>query len=212
MEMLLKLQQYANQPIPHFLLVNLLGEYVRPNEKIHDLIRAGFLEPLKKGLYMLGPKLSNTTPEPFLIANQMFGPSYVSMDSALSFYGMIPEQVYGISSMTTKSSKSFQNSLGKFSYSSIPSIYYPLGIEHLEIAPRQNVLIASREKALLDKIITSRGIQLRSAKRVREYLIENLRIDESDLKALDVDKISDWIPCCPKKEIVKLLIKTIENL
>ena len=74
------------------------------------------------------------------------------------------------------------------------------------------VLIASREKALLDKIIISRGLQLRSIKNVLEYLIENLRMDVSDLKELDVKTISDWIPSCPKKETVKLLVKTLENL
>ena len=212
METLIKLQQYANQPIPHFLLVNLLGDYKSPNDKIYELTKAGYLEPIKKGLYILGSRLSATTPEPFLVANQVYGPSYVSMESAMSFYGMIPEQVFGVSSATIKPSKTFQNPMGTFSYTSVPMAYYSLGILSTEISPNQMVLIASREKALLDKIIISRGLQLRSIKNVLEYLIENLRMDVSDLKELDVKTISDWIPSCPKKETVKLLVKTLENL
>jgi len=212
METLLKLQQYANQPIPHFLLVNILHDFQRPNDKIHELTKAGFLEPVKKGLYILGSKLSNTTPEPFLVANQIYGPSYVSIDSALSFYGMIPEKVYGISSVTTKPSKNFENSMGAFSYTRLSPAYYPLGIVHLEISSQQNVLIASREKALLDKIITSKGLQLRSKKNVQEYLIENLRIDISILKDLKVKIIEGWIPYCPKEETVKILAKSLKEI
>lgn len=212
METILELQQFANHPIPHFLLVNLLEGYKSPNDKIHDLTKSGFLVPIKKGLYILGPKFSAVTPEPFLIANQIYGPSYISMDSALAHYGMIPEKVFEISSVTTKPSRTFKNSMGVFSFMSLPVPYYSLGIESVEVAHQQNILIASREKALTDKIITSRGLILRSVKNVREYLIENLRIDYSELKELDIKLINSWIPYCPKKTTIKLLIKTLKIL
>lgn len=212
METLLKLQQYANQPIPHFLLVNLLGDYKSPNDKIHELTKSGYLEPIKKGLYILGEKLSSSTPEPFLLANQIYGPSYVSMESALSFYGMIPEQVFGVSSMTTKPSKIFKNVIGTFTFLNLSEAYYSLGLKSVELAPSQRVLIASKEKALLDKIITSKGIQLRSVKNFKDYLLENLRIDDSILRELDFKIMEEWIPFSPKKETVKLLLKTLENL
>ncbi len=209
---MLQLQQFANQPIPHFLLVNLLEGYKNPNDKIYDLTKAGYLESIKKGLYILGPKLSNTTPEPFLVANQIYGPSYISMESALAFYGMIPERVYGISSVTTKPSKEFKNSMGTFSFTHLPIPYYSFGIVSFEIAPQQNILIASREKALTDKIITSRGLNLRSIISTREYLVGNLRIEVSDLEELDLEIIEGWIPYCPKRNNIKLLIKTLKNL
>lgn len=212
METLLKLQQYANQPIPHFLLVNLLGDYKSPNDKIHELTKSGYLESIKKGLYILGEKLSSSTPEPFLIANQIYGPSYVSMESAMSFYGMIPEQVFGVSSMTTKPSKIFKNVIGTFTFLNLSEAYYSLGLRSVELAPSQRVLIASKEKALLDKIITSKGIQLRSVKNFKDYLLENLRIDDSILRELDFKIMEEWIPFSPKKETVKLLLKTLENL
>lgn len=212
METLLKLQQYANQPIPHFLLVNLLGDYKSPNDKIYELTKSGYLDPIKKGLYILGEKLSSSTPEPFLLANQIYGPSYVSMESAMSFYGMIPEKVFGVSSMTTKSSKIFKNSIGSFTFKNLPESYYSLGIRSVEIAPSQRVLIASKEKALLDKIISFKGIQLRSIKSFKKYLLENLRIDDSILRDLDCKIMAEWIHVSPKKETIKILVKTLENL
>ncbi len=66
---------------------------------------------VRRGLYVaIAP--DTPRPESFLLANHVYGPSYVSMDSALSFYGMIPERVYEISSATTKTSRQFRTPAG----------------------------------------------------------------------------------------------------
>src|SRR5688572_9123494 len=97
------LKAFSGQLITHQLLRSLLKDYKRPNDKIHELQKSGILQPLKKGLYIAGPSLNtNRLPEPLLIANHILGPSYVSADTALSYYGLIPERVYEITSMTTK--------------------------------------------------------------------------------------------------------------
>src|SRR5689334_12736834 len=93
------IRNYASQPITHQMLLSILKGYKRPNDKINMLVEKGFLTPVKKGLYITGPALNAGKPGSFLLANHICGPSYVSIDSALSFYGLIPERVYETSSV-----------------------------------------------------------------------------------------------------------------
>ena len=89
-------------------------------------------------------------------------PSYVSLESALSFYGLIPERVFSVSSMTFKTSKKFTNEFGNFEYIKIPTPYYSFGIKRISIRDGQFSLMAMAEKALMDKVITTAGIIIRS--------------------------------------------------
>src|SRR5580698_2372765 len=102
MEIAQSIQQYATYPIPHHVMSWLLRKYRQPNDKIHYLIRQGLLEQVRRGLYIAGPAITPFRPEPFLMANHILGPSYVSLESALAYHGLIPEKVYEISSVTTK--------------------------------------------------------------------------------------------------------------
>jgi hypothetical protein len=204
--------EYAEEPLPRQIMMDLLKEYKRPNDKINELVKRGELITVKKGLYVAGPGVTVTKPEPFLVANHLWGPSYVSLDAALSYWGLIPERVYEISSMTTKTSKSYKTPLGRFRYFHAPLPYYSFGIKSVELTPRQVALIASPEKALCDKIITTSGILLRSTRQVREYIIEDLRIDEEMLRKLDLGAISTWIKDAPKKKSLSMLVDTIARL
>jgi hypothetical protein len=76
----------------------------------------------------------------------------------------------------------------------------------------QAVMMASPEKALFDKVITTKGVLFRSTIQVYQYLIENLRIDEERLKALNVAEMSLWLDDAPKKTSLKMMLKTLENL
>jgi predicted transcriptional regulator of viral defense system len=204
--------EYAEEPLPRQIMMDLLKEYKRPNDKINELVKKGELTTVKKGLYVAGPRISITKPEPFLVANHLRGPSYLSLDAALSYWGLIPERVYEISSMTTKTSKSYKTPLGRFRYFHAPLPYYSFGIKSVELTARQVVLIASPEKALCDKIITTSGILLRSSRQVLEYLIDDLRIDEEMLRKLDTGAISTWIKDAPKKRSLSMLVNTIAGL
>lgn len=206
------LRHYSNLPISHHLLMSLLKDYKRPNDKIHGLLKEGVLHSVKKGLYIAGSALYSEIPEPFLIANHILGPSYISMDSALSYYGMIPERVYETMSVTTKGSKKYSTSLGTFSFTKIPLPYYAYGIRSETINDQQCVMIASPEKALFDKVITSQGVIIRSKKNAEAYLIENLRINREDLKNLNTEKMQEWIAESPKSESLVKIIKTIVAL
>ena len=79
------------------------------------------------------------------IANHLLGPSYVSIDSALTFHGLIPERVYSVTSMTTKVSRAFDTPIGLFTYIQLPLPYYAFGINMVGLTNEQYAMIASPE-------------------------------------------------------------------
>jgi hypothetical protein len=212
MEIRQVLQAYVGQPLTHQLLTTLLREYKRPNDKIHELMIKGILEPVKKGLYVPGSQLGLPGPEPFLLANHILGPSYVSLDSAMSFHGMIPERVFGVSSVTTKASRKYNTSLGQFNYIRLPLPYYSFGLQQVHLEETQFAMIASPEKALCDKVVTTAGVVLRSVQNVRDYLQDDLRIDEEVLRELDPKTMRSWLADSPKRTSLLHLVKTLEAL
>jgi hypothetical protein len=211
MEIAQSIQQYASYPIPHHLMASLLTEYSQPNDKIHYLIKDGILQQVKRGLYVAGPRITSSKPDPFLLANHILGPSYVSLESALSYHGLIPEKVYEITSVTIKAKRRFSTPLGVYSYTRLSLPYYSYGIRSVEVDRQHRFLIASPEKALFDKIITTAGIEFRSKTSVLTYLENDLRIDIEMLKKLDTAGMESWISTSPKKDSLSMLIKTIRQ-
>ena len=199
-------------PLSRQLILEWLKDYKRPNDKISEWVKSGELTILRRGLYIPGPESNLLKPEPFLIANHLRGPSYVSLESALSYWGLIPERVYDITSVTLKSKKTYKTPVAKFSYQFHPTPYFSFGIQSIPINPKQTVLIASIEKAICDKLILTSGINLRSIKQTKDLLIEDLRIDEALLKKVDVKIISSWLLDTPKKNSIEMLIKTLIDL
>jgi hypothetical protein len=203
---------YTEAPISRHLILDLLSNYQRPNDKISELLKSKALIALKRGLYIIGPKLDLPSPEPFLIANHLRGPSYVSLESALSYWNMIPERVYEISSVTIKSSRRYKTPVGRFSYQQLKVPYYAYGIKSIKYSPKQTVLMASREKALCDKIVLTPKVNLRSIKQTKSFLLEDLRIDKEVLSTLDTDLMGLWMEDAPKQSSLKMLIKTLKVL
>jgi hypothetical protein len=206
------IQNFAEQPITKQVLMAILKEYKRPYDKINELVRQGILILVKRGIYIPGPKLNIAKPHSYLLANHILGPSYVSLESALSYHGLIPERVYEISSVTTENSKTYKTPAGRFSYTHVPLPYYSFGIQQVELSKTQTALVASPEKALCDKIITTSGILLRSIKQVIELLTDDLRIDKQALRNLNTREMSKWVIDAPKKDSLNMLIKTLNNL
>lgn len=203
---------HSAQPLTHQLLMSWLKGYKRPNDKINALKSAGTLESIKKGLYIAGPGLRSAKPESSLMANHILGPSYVSMDTALAFYGLIPERVYEIASMTTKASREFHTPIGLFTYTHLPLPYYSFGLNTISLSPEQNAIIASPEKALCDKISSTPGLIFRSITGAAGYLIENIRMEEAGLKQFNTEMMLTWLDHAPKKESLLMVIKMIGNL
>ena len=85
------LREFEGQPLTRQLLMDLLKDYKRPYDKISEMVNQQELIPVKRGIFVPGPKLHIRQPEPFLLANHLRGPSYVSLETALSYWGLIPE-------------------------------------------------------------------------------------------------------------------------
>lgn len=211
MEFAQSILKYAPYPIPHHLMTWLLKEYSQPNDKIHYLIRDGVLQQIKRGLYVAGPGITSLKPDPFLLANHILGPSYVSLESALSYHGLIPEKVYEISSVTTKAKRKFSTPFGVYSYTRLPLPYYSYGIQSVEGDKQQRFLIASPEKALFDKIIATAGVEFRTKTSVLTYIENDLRIDVDMLRKLNIATMESWIPSSPKKNSLSMLTTTIKQ-
>lgn len=206
------IRAYTNLPLTHQIVAESLGEYSRPNDKISELVKGNFLISLRRGLYVPGPELELLMPHLFMVANHLRGPSYISLESALAHWGMIPERVYETSSITLKTSHVYDTAIGRFTYRHLGVPYYSFGLKRIEVGVNQFVLIASREKAVCDKIITTSGVNLRSQSQTRDFLIEDMRIEEDTLSALNVAEIESWIEDAPKSTSLEMLVKTLQSL
>jgi hypothetical protein len=206
------IKEYAEVPIARHLILDLLSEYQSPNDKISALLKSKELISIRRGLYIIGPKMDLPSPEPFLIANHLRGPSYVSLESALAYWNMIPERAYEISSVTIKTSKKYKNKVGRFSYKQLKTPYYSYGIRSIVSSPKQTMLVASPEKALCDKIVLTPNINLRSIKQTQDFLMDDLRMDSEVLSTLDTELMKLWLNKTPKKSSLEMLIKTLIKL
>ena len=203
------LRQFGAIPISSGVLKSVLADYKSVNTKVHALEKEGVLIRLKKGLYVVSPKVSGMTLSPELIANHLYGPSYVSMESALRYYGLIPERVYSVRSMTTKHNRSFENEIGLFIYKEVSDGYFAVGITQSKTAAP--FLIATPEKALCDMIAYTSGLSLRSIKALEAYLTDDLRFDMDALLRFDTSIIAACATVGKKKTELQNLIKLIER-
>ena len=135
-------------------------------------VKSGRLMQLRRGVYSIAPPYQAEAPHPFLAANHLRKPSYVSMQSALSYYGMIPESVPSTTSVTTGRPEELQTPLGRFVFRHIKKAAF-FGYNQREISRGQSVFLASPEKALLDLLYFSPGSDS------PEYL-EELRFEPMD--------------------------------
>ena len=206
------IRKISNQPLSRQMILSLLPDYSNVNDKIHGLIAQGILQPLRRGLYIAGTEIEGPRPEPALIANHLLGPSYVTADSALSFYGLIPEQVYATTSATTRLSAQYHTQAGVFLYKHIPLPYYAFGITSLIVADKQRALMATAQKAVFDKIVCTPGLTVRSRKQATELLLDNLRMDQGELKKLSWKEARTWLKEAPKTESLRYIIDRIESL
>lgn len=206
-----ELKKYGVIPVSYQAVEDVLGDYKFPKNKVSSLEKAGELIRLKKGLYVVSPEISNQKISLELIANHIYGPSYVSMESALWIYGLIPERVYNTKSITIKRGKEFSTPFGLFEYISVSDKYYPIGINQIIVGESYAYLMAEKEKALCDLIISKSGLRLQSIVAVRSFLLNDLRIEFESLKDFDLDIIEDCSRHGQKSADLNFLLKFLRN-
>ena len=204
-------KQFGIIPFDTATLKSLLDDYKSPNDKVAMMEKDGDLIRLKRGLFVVSPKIHNRPLSKELIANHIYGSSYVTLQTALSFYGLIPERVQTVCSMTTKRSRTFINSLGTFDFKSASMPYYSIGVRQEIVNDEYAFLIATPEKALCDMIIESSRLKLQSVKAMRNYLEEDLRIDLTVIPDFNSQIVAQCIEVSSKKRELRLLYKLLEE-
>lgn len=188
------IQEIRNQApfeeIDYLFLNGTLKGYAQPRNKIRSLLQTKNLIRVKKGLYVFGAKVARIPYCKELLANLIYGPSALSLEYALSFYGLIPERVEELTSITSHRTKLFSTPLGRFSYQHLPIARYAAGITRLEFPNNHFVLFATPEKALSDYLIL-KAPRLRTLKSLEAYLFENMRIEETYFFQLNKELLSE---------------------
>jgi predicted transcriptional regulator of viral defense system len=142
-------------------------------------VKTGKLIQLTKGLYTLAEPYRRLTPHPFVVANAMRKASYVSLQSALGYFGMIPEHVPTVTSVTTQRPARVETPLGRFLFRHIKTSWFS-GYKQVDLGSGQKAFIASPEKALLDLVYLTPGAD--SHDFLAELRLQNLeRLDRDAL-------------------------------
>ncbi len=201
--------QFSGVPVSGSTIAGCYPQLSSPQKKVQALESGGELIRLKRDMFVVNPELSGAVPDVRLYANHIYGPSYVSLQWALREYGMIPEQVFLVTSVTTKRSRSFDTPMGKFNYMQVPADYFPVGVESRE-DNGIHFLMAGPEKALCDTILYDRFVPGQSVKALGVYLEEDLRLDMDILPQLDTEIIEQCARLGRKSQTFRNLLKIIK--
>jgi hypothetical protein len=204
------LKKLGNIPVDYAVLSSIFIGYKYPRNKIASLEKEGKLIRLKRSLYVVSPDVSGKLLSYELIANHIYGPSYISMESALSYYGLIPERVHLVRSMTIKRSRVFENSISKFDYINCSGEYYPIGVNQV-IGDDYSFLIASPEKALCDLIAYTPQVRPRFINAMLLYLEEDIRLNMEAFYKMEVNIFRQCAEVSKKRNDLNNIIKLLQR-
>jgi hypothetical protein len=170
----------GREEIDYQFLLSELKSYANPRRKISTWLKTRGLIRVKKGLYIFGEAHALRPYSKEVLANLIYGPSAISLTYALSFYGLIPERVETVTSITNNRNKFFTTGVGNFQYYYLHSQKYAVGIVLSAVNEHQAILIASPEKALCDQIyLIDKDISFSNTSDLEKYLLHDLRIDKN---------------------------------
>ena len=204
------LRQFKNIPVSSSVLQTMLPQRTSFTHFISNLVDTNQLIRIKRGLYVVHPDVSGVPVNSMIIANSLYGPSYVSFATALNQYGLIDDVSQGTYSATIKRDKRYMTPVGRFEYISLPASYYAVGIKQV-IEQDCSYLIATPEKALCDTIVNTVGLNLRSQKDAITYLEDDLRFDMDALKSMDIGILQECAACGIKSSSLQQIIKLIQS-
>jgi predicted transcriptional regulator of viral defense system len=172
-----------NMILTNDIIKSNLTEYSNKNTKICRDVKNGNLIKIINGLYETDSSVNG-----YLLAGSIYGPSYLSFEFALYYYGLIPEKVTSFTSATCdkRKKKSYTNFFGTYMYRDVPKDVYPLGIKLIQEG-EYTYQIATPEKALCDKLYTLSPIK--NMTELENMLFNDLRIDNNEFRKLNIDDI-----------------------
>lgn len=161
---------------------------------------------LKNGYYLIGQPYNKKLPNLFEIAQQLYGSTYISLESALSFHSWIPEAVYTTTSVSPKRAKEFITPIGRFSYAHVPISNFFMGVNRIE---QQNeiYLMASPWRALGDFVYVRR-----KPWQSLEDIMSDLRVEEEDLRSVDLKLLKSFSENYPSKRVQTFYLNMLKEL
>lgn len=193
------LEPLSEVPFPIAVLKHYLRDYSQPAFKIHTLVKEGKIFRLKRGWFCVNPKYSKKSINHGMIANSLYGaPSYVSLETALSYYGLVPERAMGMTSVVMGRSRMYTTPVGWFRYQTLPRELFPIGVRTVD-----GYLMASPEKALCDYLYMRTKLRIYSPKTLASYLEEDVRFDFDSFEHYDHSIFSAYAACGYKTELFR---------
>lgn len=172
------LRKLKNPEVTTTMLMGAFSGYKDVRGKINNLSEKGLIKPIKQGVYLISSDLGLRPFSKEVFANLIYGPSYVSLETAVSNYGFIPEKVTTITSICFGRGKLFSTPIGDFEYHHIKESLYPLGVQLKEVLNGVFCQYATPEKALLDFIhIRETKGEFKNQKDYFNYILDSYRLD-----------------------------------
>ncbi len=184
----------------------LRNSYQSPLKTLEGMVKSDVLIRLKRGLYTF-----REGRDPLAVAQFIHSPSYLSFETALAIYEMIPERVQQIISVTDNRPLNFRTATGSYIYHRQKRELFAIGMTILFDKPNP-LLIANKEKALLDTLSQA---QLKAAKlhpkEILDYVTDGLRVDTKVLHSLSINKMRRMAPLY-RNHAPHKLVKALENI
>lgn len=197
-------ERAPGEELEYGFVIESLRTYKNPRVKLNHLLKIKALIRVKKGIYIFGKNFARQPYSHEVLANMIYGPSYVSLEWACQYYRLIPEKVTTVTSITMQRSRRFQTPIGLFTYDHLSSRAFPAGITLAKFSDNQHALIATKEKALADLLVIRRGA-FASKKHFKETLFEDLRVEEEDFYQLDLPLLKEIYKAKPHSAIQHLI-------
>ncbi len=182
------------------VLMQALSTYKKPRSKVTQLLKSRKIIRIKKGLYVFNELYRKKTLSSFVLANLIYGPSYLSLESALAYYHLIPESVYTQTSVTTGRSRMFKTQIGLFTYQNIPMKAFSPGVTQAG-SVGESFLIALPEKAIADKVRLTKNLLMRTISDAKKFIFEDLRISPDAFFDLSHARLQEYAEHYRSKKI-----------
>jgi len=151
---------------------------------VNRALRQGEILRLRSGLYCLAPAYRKSPLHPFTIAAAIHGPSHVSLETALSFHGLIPEAVFQVACVTARRSRTYATPVGTFTFRRVPCDDPKAGVRSVRLAPDAWASVALPLRAIADLVYLRKNVTWK--RDGLRFLTDSLRIDDQDVRDLKV--------------------------
>ncbi len=159
---------------------------------------------------MLAKELRKSHPHPFVIAGMLHSPSHVSLESALSFHGIIPEAVFQVSSVTSARSRTYRTPIGVFSFQRVPLNYPKTGVQSLKLDKNSWAFVATPLRAIADLVYSRKEVSWED--NGLSFLTESMRIEIEDLRNMSFKGLDELCKSLRNKRTKDYITRLFKEL